>query len=102
MYRNQPWVTDDDPSEAWRVFLPDLSFFDRKTSEVLGTHHLQATVNVVFKYLRQRSNGLKICLPAVFYIYVFSWFHSEIKTFMACGYRKYENVFTLGEYDTLG
>jgi hypothetical protein len=32
--------------------------------------------NVVFKYLRQRSNGLKICLPAVFYIYVFSWFHS--------------------------
>ena len=28
--------------------------------------------NVVFKYLRQRSNGLKICLPAVFYIYVFS------------------------------
>jgi hypothetical protein len=34
--------------------------------------------NVVFKYQRQRSNGLKICLPAVFYIpvYVFSWFHS--------------------------
>jgi hypothetical protein len=32
--------------------------------------------NVVFKYLRQRSNGLRICLPAVFYIYVFSWFHS--------------------------
>jgi hypothetical protein len=34
--------------------------------------------NVVFKYLRQRSNGHKICLPAVFYIlvYVFSWFNS--------------------------
>ena len=34
--------------------------------------------NVVFKYLRQRSNGLKKCLPAVFYIpvYMFSWFHS--------------------------
>ena len=33
-------------------------------------------VNVVFKCLRQRSNGLKICLSAVFYMYVFSWFHS--------------------------
>jgi len=63
-------------SEAWRVYPPDLSFFDRKTSEALGTHHLQATINVVFKYPRQRSNGLKICLQAVFYIYVFSWFHS--------------------------
>ena len=29
--------------------------------------------NVVFKYLRQRSNGLRIYLPAVFYM--FSWFH---------------------------
>jgi hypothetical protein len=26
--------------------------------------------------LRQRSNGLKICMPAVFYMYVLSWFHS--------------------------
>jgi hypothetical protein len=26
--------------------------------------------NVVFKYLRQRSNGLKICLPAVFMKYI--------------------------------
>jgi len=33
-------------------------------------------VDVVFKCLRQRSNGLKICLPAVFYMYVFSWLHS--------------------------
>jgi hypothetical protein len=48
-----------------RVFPPDWSFFDRKTSEALGTHRY----NVVFKYLRQRSNGLKICLSAVFYIY---------------------------------
>jgi hypothetical protein len=32
--------------------------------------------NVVFRYLRQRSNGLRICLPALFYMYVFSWFHS--------------------------
>jgi hypothetical protein len=37
---------------------------------------LQFVVDVVFKCLRQRSNGLKIGLPAVFYMYVFSWFHS--------------------------
>jgi hypothetical protein len=37
---------------------------------------LQVVVDVVFKCLRQRSNGFKICLPAVFYMYVFSWFHS--------------------------
>ena len=71
--------------------------------------------NVVFKYLRQRSNELKICLPAVFYIYICVCFLGIIrynKTFIACGYRKYENLFTheyhfpsgvaLGEYDTLG
>jgi hypothetical protein len=29
------------------IFHPlDLSFFDRKTSEALGTHHLQATVTM--------------------------------------------------------
>jgi hypothetical protein len=50
------------PSEASRVFPPELSFIDRKTSEALGTHHLQATlpksvvVDVDFKCLRQRSN----------------------------------------------
>jgi hypothetical protein len=37
-------------------------FFDRKTSEAIGTHHL----HVVFKYPRRRSNGIKICLQAVF------------------------------------
>ena len=31
-------------------------------------------VDVVFKCLRQRSNGLEICLPAVFYMYVFCVF----------------------------
>jgi len=53
------------PSEASRVFPPELSFFDRKMSEALGMHHLQATVtmDVVFKCMRQHSNGLKICLP---------------------------------------
>jgi len=59
-------------------FPPEISFFDRKTSEALGTHYLQVTVTMVFKCLRQRSNGLRICLPAVFYMYmyVFAWFHS--------------------------
>ena len=32
------------PSEDSRVFPPELSFFNRKTSEALGTHQLQATV----------------------------------------------------------
>jgi hypothetical protein len=36
------------PSEAFRVFPPELSFFNRKTSEALGTHHLQATARMWF------------------------------------------------------
>jgi len=69
------------PSEASRVFPPELSFFDRKrqrhserNSPHAGDRYI--VVDVVFKCLRQRSNGLKLCLPAVFYMYVFSWFHS--------------------------
>ena len=69
--------------------------------------------NVVLKYLRQRSNGLRISLPAAVYIFVcFLCFIRYNKTAIACGYRNYENVFTheyriplgraLGEYDTLG
>ena len=42
----------------------------------LASDLYNVVVDVVFKCLRQRSNGLKICLPAVFYMYVFSWFHS--------------------------
>ena len=34
------------PSEASQVFPPELPFFDRKTSEALGTHHLQAIVTM--------------------------------------------------------
>jgi hypothetical protein len=40
--------------------------FVNKNASFAGDHY-----NVVFKYLRQRSNGLKICLPAVFYICAF-------------------------------
>ena len=49
---------------------------------------------MVFKYPRQRSSGLRICLPAVFYIYLCSWFHWYNTTVIACGYRKYDNVFS--------
>jgi hypothetical protein len=42
----------------------------------LASDRYNVVVDVVFKFLRQRSNGLKICLSAVFYMYVFSWFHS--------------------------
>ena len=59
--------------------------------------------NMVFKYLRQRSNGLEICLPAVFYIPVcFLGFIRYNKTFIACGYRKYENLFTHEYHIPLG
>jgi hypothetical protein len=34
------------PSEASQVFPPELSFFDRKTPEALGTDHLQATATM--------------------------------------------------------
>ena len=72
----------------------------------LASDCYNVVVYVVFKYLRQLSNGLRICLPAVFYIYICMCFLDFIrynKTFIA-----YENLFTheyhipLGEYDTLG
>jgi hypothetical protein len=51
------------PSEDSRVFPPELSFFDRKTSETLGTHHLKATVTMWF---------LNICSPTkgIWYLWV--------------------------------
>ena len=59
--------------------------------------------NVVLKYLRQRSNGPRICLPAVFYIFMcFLGFIRYNKIFIACGYRKYENVFTHEYHIPLG
>jgi hypothetical protein len=39
----------------------------------LASDHYNVVVDVVFKCLRQRSNRLEICFPAVFYMYVFSW-----------------------------
>jgi hypothetical protein len=68
----------------------------------LASDCYNVAVDVVFKCLRQRSNGLNICLPAVFYMYVFSWFHSDNKTFIACWFRKYENLFTQEYHILLG
>jgi hypothetical protein len=78
---------------------PELSFFDRKTSEALGTHHLHATVTMATaEKLRQRSNGLKICLPAVFYMYVL-FLHSEIWKFnFKCTSHLYSNGNLLIKY----
>jgi hypothetical protein len=52
-------------------------------------------------------DNVPICLQAVFYM-CFLGFIRYNKTFIACGFRKYENLFTheyhiaLKEYDTLG
>jgi hypothetical protein len=71
-------ATQDKNHIPWNKYhippLRKLSFFDRKTSEALRTNHLQATVTMLL--WMWFFNGLKICLPAVFYMYVFSWFHS--------------------------
>jgi hypothetical protein len=47
-----------------------------ETKKTHGKRHKSRFGAERVKCLRQRSNGLKICLPAVFYMYVFSWFHS--------------------------
>ena len=72
--------------------------------------NLFIVVDVIFKFLRQRSNGLLIKYVCQQYLTCmcflgFIWYN---KTFIACGFRKYENLFTheyhisSGEYDTLG
>jgi hypothetical protein len=50
---------------------------------------LQFVVDVVFKCLRQRSNGQQY-----FTCRCFLGFIRYNKTFIACGFRKYENLFT--------
>ena len=97
------------PSEASQVFPPELSFFDRKTSEALGTHYLQATVTMWFLNVRDNVPMDLKCVCQQYFTYMcflgFIWYN---KTFIACGYRKCEKLFTheyhilLGEYDTLG
>jgi hypothetical protein len=77
----------------------------------LASDRYNVVVDVVFKCLRQRSNGLKICVCQQYFTCVTMCFLGFIrynKIFIACGFKKYENLFTheyhipLGKYDTLG
>ena len=77
------------PSKASRVFPPELSFFDRKTTEALGTHHLwflNVWVNVPM--------DLEYVCQQYFTCMCFLGFIRYNKTFIACSFRKYENLFT--------
>ena len=87
------------PSEASRVFPPELSFFDRKTSMALGTHHLQATVTMLLWmwFLNVWDNvpmDLNYACQQYFTCMCFLGSIRYSKTFITCGFRKYENLFT--------
>jgi hypothetical protein len=84
-------------SEASRVFPPELSFLERKTSEALGTHHLQATVTMWFLDIWDNvPMDLEYACQQYFTYMYFLCFIRYNKTLIACGYRKYENVFIHG------
>jgi hypothetical protein len=84
------------------IFPPELSFFDRKTSEALGTHHLQATVTMWFLNISDNvPMDLKYVCQQYFTYMCFLGFIRYNKTFIACRYRKDENLFT-HEYIPLG
>jgi hypothetical protein len=69
----------------------------------LASDRYNVVVDVVFKCLRQRSNGLEICLSEVFYMYVLILgFIRYNKTFIACGFGKYQNLFTHEYHIPLG
>ena len=73
--------------------------FDRKTSEALGTHHLQATVTMLLWmwFLNVWDNvpmDLKYVCQQYFTCMCFLGFIRYNKTFIACRFRKYENLFT--------
>jgi hypothetical protein len=80
----------------------------RHSEHITCRRPLQFVVDVVFKCLRQRSNGQQY-----FTCMCFLGFIRYNKTFIACGFRKYENLYSptsiifpsgnaLREYDTLG
>ena len=69
----------------------------------LASDRYNVVVDVVLKCLRQRSNGLEICLSEVFYMYVLILgFIRYNKTFIACGFGKYQNLFTHEYHIPLG
>jgi hypothetical protein len=80
------------PSEASKVFPPELSFFDRKTSEALGTHHLLwmwfynvwDNVPMDLKYVCQQINLFMVINIWGIIIYIYCM------------------LVALREYDTLG
>jgi hypothetical protein len=83
------------PSEASRVFPSELSFFNRKTSEVLGTHQFQATVTMWFLNIWDNvPMDLKYVCQQYFTYKCFLGFIRYNKIFITYGYRKYENLFT--------
>jgi hypothetical protein len=93
--------------EASRVFPPELSFFDRNTSEELGTHHLQATVTMLLwmLFLNVWDNvpmDLIYACRQYFTCMCFLGFIRYNKTFIACWFRKYENLFTQEYHILLG
>jgi hypothetical protein len=76
-------------------FPPELSFFDRKKSEALGMHHLKATVTMWFLNIWNNvPMNLRYVCQQYFTCMCFLGFIQYNKTFIAYGFRKYENVFT--------
>jgi hypothetical protein len=78
-----------------------------KTSEALGTHHLPATVTMLLRmrFLNVWDNvpiDLKYVCQQYFTCMCFLGFIRYNKTFIACGFRKYENVFTHEYHIPLG
>ena len=78
------------PLGASWVFPPELSFFDRKMSEALGTHHLQATVTMLLWmwFLNVWDNvpmDLKYVCQQYFTCMCFLGFIRYNKTLIACG-----------------
>jgi hypothetical protein len=93
------------PSEASQVFPPELSFFDRKTPEALGTDHLQATATMwSLNVWENVPMDINYACQQYFTCMCFLGFMRYSKTFIACGFREYEhllpsgNMILLGEY----
>ena len=66
---------------------------------VRGTRNASLVVDVVFKCLRQCS---KYAFQQYFTCMCFLGFIRYNKTFIACGFKKYENVFTHEYHNPLG
>jgi hypothetical protein len=81
-HRKQSYSTS---SDALRVFPPELSFFDRKSSEAFGTHHLQATAIMFLNIWDNVLMNLKYVCQQYFTCMCFLGFIRYNKTFIAWG-----------------